>query len=224
MSFRKGLLLFLLFFTSFGYSQTGINLHLGTSPWHIVHNFDDISRPMSLAYSGGLQFEQSLASNGFGIVTGIEYTYSQPGTSYADLTDKLNLLAVVYEEKINKDFINSMHHELTVPVMFVFYHGGLRTSIGASYSRYFFEEKGSPRIYRGVDDFGLRAMTGARISKRIIFSFGYYYGLNQILAYHAPVSDDFIGVPIKGNMQQFKICIGISLFNKMDNDIYYLGR
>ena len=216
--FRKGFVFLFILLASQSYSQVGVSLKLGASPWHFTDHFDDLSNPISLAYSGGIDVEKVLGNSFVGVMTGIHYSYSPPGTHYTDLTDQQNPVAMLYEEVVNKRYIEVVHHELTVPFMFVFYHNGLRTGLGASYSRYRFNNALSLNGPETLYDYGLRACTGTRLSKRMIFTIGYYYGLkDMILLNTIPESP-----PYKANMQQLNVCLAISLFNSFNDQKYFV--
>lgn len=222
MSLRKGLLFFFIFMSSLSYSQTDLSFKLGVSPWHFADQFDDLSNPISLGYSGGINVERILSKNSVGIMTGIEYMYAKPGTKYTDLSDQENFLAVVYEREVNQHFVGVTHHEFTVPLQFIFYHNGLRTGIGASYSRYFFENSSGLTKYRVFNDYGLNVFTGARLSNRLIFSIGYYYGLKNIIQLNALPSDYVEEKALNAKMQQIRINLSISLFNTIKESQYFI--
>ena len=218
MFMRKGLFLLLIILTTQTFAQTGVSLKLGVTPWHFVHDFDDLSSPMSLEYSGGINVEQVLFNSSVGVMTGIGYAYSPPGMKYKDLTDQQNPVAVIYEEEINKKYIQVTHHEVTIPLLFVFYNNGFRTGIGGYYSQYFFANNLNDNKYEQLSDYGLKACTGARISKRVIFTIGYYYGLKQSLQ----ISRIPQRSPLSGNMQKLEVHLAISLFNNLNDSKYFL--
>lgn len=222
MFLRKGFFFILILLVLQSYSQTGISLKLGASPWHFVDQFDDLSSPISLGYSGGLNVEQILFNSNVGISSGIEYLYAKPGVKYVDLSDQENALAVIYEKGMNDKFINVVHHEVTVPLLFVFYNNGFRTGIGASISRYYFENTSQSPKFNIFNDYGLTANLGARLSKRLIFSIGYYYGLKKVVNLSALVDQNSGGAPLVANMQQLKISLGFSLFNNYSNPKYFI--
>lgn len=204
------------------FSQTGVSLKFGTSPWHLVHQFKDLSSPISLSYSGGLNVEHVLF-NSVGIATGIDYAYAKPGTKYVDLSDQQNLMAVLFEEQINQRYIEVVHHEISVPFLFVFYHNGFRTGIGASYHKYLFDNNLSGDKYERLSDYGLNFCTGARLSKRIILSMGYYYGLNKMLDLNAVSESGAETANLSGNMQQLQVHLAISLFNNFNDAKFFLS-
>jgi len=208
--------------SSLCYSQTDLSVNFGVSPWHFVDQFDDLSNPISLGFSGGINVEQILFKRSVGIMTGVEYMHAKPGTKYTDLSDKENFLAEVYEMEVNQNFIGVKHHEFTVPLHFVFYHNGLRTGIGASYSHYFFENSSKLTKYRIYNDYGLTAFTGARLSKRLIFSIGYYYGLKNIIQLNANPSVHDVEKNLNAKMQQIKIHLSFSMFNNMTDSQYFI--
>lgn len=224
MNLKKGLLFLWVIISVPSFSQIGINLKLGASPWHLVDNIDQLSNPISLAYTGGINIETVFPNSSIGFLSGVDYTYSQPGTNYVDLSDQENILAMIYEDQINKHYIGVTHHEISVPVMMVFYHNGLRSGIGASYSKYFFEDVEIKGTYNTLNDFGLVAMTGARLSKRMILAFGYYYGLKKVVEL-SPSGLEGVDNPIalKANMQQIRVQLCISLFNNLKDSRYFLA-
>lgn len=218
MLIRKGLVVLLMFFASQCFSQTGLNLKLGASAWHFVSEFEDLSNPMSLAYSGGLNLEQVLVRSRVGIMTGLEYQYANSGTNYIDLSDQKNLAAVIYQKKFNERYINVAHHEISIPFMFVFYHNGFRSGAGASYTRYLFNNQVNENGPEQLNGYGLNFCTGARLSKRILFSIGYYYGLNKVINVQFIPERD----PFQANMQQITFHIAYSLFNNFEQDKYFI--
>ncbi|MFA9389097.1 MAG: hypothetical protein ACERKD_04790 [Prolixibacteraceae bacterium] len=222
MLLRKTLFLFLILLASHSFSQTGLSLKFGATAWRFTHNFEDISTPMSLAYSGGLNLEQVLFNSSVGVMTGVDYLYAKPGLKYTDLSGQKNLLAVIYEKELNERYVQIVHHEITVPFMFVFYHNGLRTGVGASYSWYLFDNKMNGDGFEQLNDYGLVACTGARLSKRMIFSIGYYYGLKNVIGLSAlpEMGDEAL---LSGNVQQLKVHLAISLFNNLKDSKYFIA-
>lgn len=216
-------LISLIFIGSVVYSQVAVDLKLGVSPWRLSHNFDDLSSPVSLGYSGGLNVEYILGGSSVGFLTGIDYLYSQPGTEYIELSDLGNPLAVIYAEKLNRSYIEIDRHEISLPLVATFYHNGLRSGIGGVFSLYLCEDNSKVLGYRSLADYGLTAFTGSRISKRLTLSIGYYYGLNKVLNIDASSEVPDGGQALLGNMQQLKIHLGISLFNNIDNSDYFLS-
>ncbi|MBN2805300.1 MAG: hypothetical protein JXR22_01460 [Prolixibacteraceae bacterium] len=225
MTIRKGLLIFLLLIAGYtSHAQFGLNFKAGVAPWHFSDQFNDLSNPISLGYSAGLNVEQVLFRSSVGLVSGLEYLYSPPGIKYTDMSDQENILAVIYESEVNQHFIQVSHHEFSIPLQLVFYHNGLRTGIGASYSRYFFEKSDRPGEFNSYDDYGLVACTGARLTKRLIFSVGYYYGLKDIIDLNAvPANADEAG-KLQANMQQFRIHLAFSLFNNLRDSKYFISE
>lgn len=222
MFLRKGFVLLFIVLASHCYSQTGVSFSLGAAPWHFVDKFDDLSNPMSLSYTGGINVERVLKNSSVGVMAGLHYAYSPPGTHYADLTDQQNTLAVIFEKEVNERYIDVVHHEICLPVMFIIYHNGLRTGIGASARQYFFNNNLNGNSFERINDFGLNACTGARLSKRVIFSIGYYYGLKKVLDLSAAPEPNAATTSIKGNMQQLQVHLSISLFNNFDNQKYFV--
>jgi len=206
-----------------GFSQVGIHLKSGVSPWHITHNINELSSPISLGVIGGLNFEFILKNTPVGIVTGLDYLNTKGGTAYVDLSDQASLDAMVYAEVINEKYINVPHQEFSIPLMMVFYHNGFRTGIGAQYNRYVFENGINQEIANGLVDYGIIATTGARISKRFILSFGYYYGLSTVFNTDASLEANENIVEFNGRMQQFKIQLCISIFNNIKDSRYRLS-
>jgi hypothetical protein len=225
MTILKGLFIIFLIIAGFtSQAQFGLSLKAGVSPWHFTDKFDDLSNPISLGYSTGFNVEQILFKSSVGLVSGIEYLYAPPGVKYTDLSDQENILAVIYEREMNQHFVQVTHHEFSIPLQLVFYHNGLRTGVGASYSRYFFEKSGSQGEFNIYDDYGITAFTGARLSKRFIFSIGYYYGLKDIINLNAVPANTEMGGKLQANMQQIRIHLAISLFNNFRDSKYFISE
>lgn len=223
MMIRKGFLLLILSIVGItSNAQFGLNIKAGVAPWHFTDQFTDLSNPISMGYSAGINVEQVLFKSSVGLSSGLEYFYAPPGIQYTDLSDQQNLLAVIYEREVNEHFVKVQHHEFSIPLMVVFYHNGLRTGVGASYSRYYFEQSNKPGNYNIYDDYGLTACTGARLSRRIIFSIGYYYGLKDVINLNAIPSNTDQGAKLQANMQQIRIHLGISLFNNFKEQKYFV--
>lgn len=222
MFFRKGLFFVFILLATQCYSQTGVSFSLGVGAWHFVDKFDDLSNPVSLEYTGGINVEKVLGKSSVGVMTGLHYAYSPPGTKYTDLTDQQNELAVIFEQEINERYINVVHHELCLPLMLIFYHNGLRTGVGASVRQYMFDNKMNGNSFERFTDYGLNACTGARLSKRVIFTIGYYYGLKKVINLSATPVAGVETASIKSNMQQLQVHLSISLFNNFDNQKYFV--
>jgi len=217
------LMIYLLLITTTGFSQTDISIKIGATPWHINHDFDDLTKPYSLSYTTGLNIEQAIPNSGIAFQTGIEYTYSQPGTNYIDRTDNENLLAVLYQQSINERYINRTHHEFVVPLMFVLYANDMRIGLGGSYRRYQFGDFDFSGILNAEEDYGLNASVGARFSKRVAFSIGYYYGLKPFVNLTVLPDSGVEGPQLNGTMQQISVSLSFSLFNKLTHNRYYLS-
>ena len=220
---KQGFLILFLLLSLFGLAQSDFNLKLEASAWKINHNFEDLSNPFSLAYTTGLNFEQVIAKSKFAVLTGVEYTYAPKGNHYVDLSDEQNLLAVIYDQEFNKRFIALVHHRLSVPLLLICYVSDFRLGIGASYSRYIFGEFNQHNTDQQFSDYGLRAQFGARLSKHIMFSVGYYYGLNRFANLSVFPSSEVDIPSISGNMQQISIGIRYSIRNTMSDQKYYLS-
>ena len=220
---KQGIIIFLLFLGQVGVAQCDFSLKLEASPWQIMHNFEDLSQPFSLGYTTGLNFEKVIAKSSVAVLTGIEYSYAPQGNGYVDLTDEQNLLAVIYEQELNDRYIAHPHHQLSFPIMLLFYLNELRLGVGAAYSRYIFGDFNLTATDKQYADYGLRIQAGARLSKRVSFSIGYYYGLSEIVSLSAfPVSGEE-GASLSGNMQQFSIGISFSILNSLTDQRYYLS-
>ncbi len=203
------------------FAQTDIGLKLGVSPWNINHQNKSISKPISLSYTGGLAFEQILNKSPFGVYSAIDYSYSPAGTSYIDLTDERDLMAGVIVRQINERYVNVAHHEIAVPLMFVYYYNALRTGIGVEYNRYYFPEPSTENKYLVYNDWGFRFVAGTRFSKYVAFSLGYYYGMKKTFQL-VTSSDSGKSSLFSGNMQQIEASLTFSLFNSMDRESGYM--
>jgi hypothetical protein len=221
--FSKWLIVLFLILNFQGFSQSDLQVSFGTSSWRFAHQFNDLSSPFQLSYWGGLNYERVIQNSSVALFTGINYRYSPPGTAIVDLTDEENLLAVIYEKEINENFVEVVHHEIAVPLQMVFYHNGFRTAFGAEYKRYWFPYSTSSIVEKGYNDIGLRVLTGARFSKRISFSIGYYYGLRNVIELRAIPNNGSAGAVFSSKVQQLDVQFNISLFKGMDGERYYLS-
>lgn len=220
---KQGVLFFLLFFSLGTMAQSDLSLKLEVAPWQLRHDFAQISHPFSLGYTVGLNFEKVIAKSNFAILTGLEYDYAPKGNKYVDLTDKQNLLAVIYEQEFNQRFIGLPHHQLAVPIMLICYFNDLRVGAGISFNRYYFGQLETANINQLIRDYGVKAQFGSRMSKHVTFSISYYYGLNSFATLSAfPDSSDEAS-SISGNMQQFSVGLKFSIFNNLKDQKYYLS-
>lgn len=216
------LLLFLLLFVQL-YSQLGIHIKAGASPWHITHNIEKLSSPISLGYTGGLNVEYAFPYTSLGLLSGLDYTYALPGNEYIDASDRESIAAAVYADLVNRQYVDVTRQEFSVPLVLLFYNGGIRTGLGVQYSRYLFDNGTNNSFSTSLHDYGAVAMAGARISKRIVLSLSYYYGLNQPF-YGTGETEWGEQLPdYKGRMQHFRVFLCLSLFNNMDDNRSLLG-
>lgn len=163
------------------FAQTDIGIKLGASPWNINHDNKLISKPVSVASNGALLFEQVLFKRPVALLTGFEYTYAPQGNEYIDLSDKQDIVAGIVTDQFNSRYLKVVHHEISVPLMFVFYHKPLRTGIGIELNHYYFPKKVTGNFSQ-FNDYGLKLFTGARFSRTVSFSIGYFYGLKDVFA------------------------------------------
>lgn len=224
MKIRGVLVLVLIAWGSFCQAQVGVDMNFGVAPWRIAHNMEDLSSSVSLGYAGSLTIESFMQDSDAALLTGIEYFLAEPSDNYADLSNEENLMAVAFANTLKQQYFAFNRHEITIPLMYVFYHNNLRSGFGVSYTMMYFEDYSRPILKRVINDFGVRAFTGARLSKRMLFTINYYYGVNKIVVMHANETG-FEGneFNLTGHMHQVKVTLGISLFNNFDGSRCFLS-
>lgn len=220
MNLKQGLFIVFSLFSISSFSQSDLYLKLEVNTWQYKHDYKNLSNPYSLAYTSGLNFEKVINKSLFAIYSGIDYTYSPKGVNYIDLTDKQDPFAIIFEEVLKERFIGIPHHEFKVPFMFIFYLNEIRTGIGVSYSKIFYGKQSFTNISNQYTDYGLNATIGARLSRFITFSMGYYYGLNNVVKITA---SEIEKVELHGKIQRLNFCLSFSIFNSIKEDRYYLS-
>lgn len=212
----------MLFFTA-SYAKFDVCVKTGVAPWQYMHEYDGLSKPISLSFSGALHAEYVFGESPLALMGGVEYNFAGPGTRYIDLTDREDSDAMLFDRLINEYFVGRERHTIAFPLMLQLYTGNIRLGAGVSWNTYYYDEIGA--VQDRWQDFGYRGALGLRLSKRIAFEVSYYYGMEKFIelptAYIEPLNST---TKLSANVQFFQIMLALSLFNNISGDRYYMQQ